>query len=358
MLDKLKQRIQEGLDGKFAGLKNGFKRVNDYIFNVQKSCYTLIGGDSGTFKTTVLDFIVSNAIEDAIAKGIDLTVYYYSFEIDELTKKCNWLSRAVNKKYGVEIPPQKIKGLGYDPSDPDTFDKKLTDDEQQMVDSCVDEVNLMFSKINFIFDPINPTGIRNDVFKHFEKHGTILHESYVNELGQTKQRISGYKPNNPNAHFILCIDHLALMKDEQGFDTKQNIDKMSEYTVQLRNLFGVSSFYLQQFNDSLSSVDRAKFKGVDLSPQKSDFKDSRNPYQDADVVIGLMAPYKLDMPTCLGYDVGRLRRNLIMLKIVKNRLADDNIAFGIYVKPRTGSFIELPKNPQAPEMEQFYKHQI
>ena len=91
----LEQRIEAGLEGKYKGLSNGFKDVNKYIFGIQKSCYTLIGGESGCFKTTMLDFMVANAIEDAIGNSIPIEVFYYSFEIDKLTKQCNWLSRAI-----------------------------------------------------------------------------------------------------------------------------------------------------------------------------------------------------------------------------------------------------------------------
>lgn len=41
------ERIKEGLEGKFEGLSNGLDRINKYIFGIQKSCYTLIGGLSG-----------------------------------------------------------------------------------------------------------------------------------------------------------------------------------------------------------------------------------------------------------------------------------------------------------------------
>jgi len=348
---ELKNRIKEGVDGAYEGLSNGFKRLNNFIFGVQKACYTLIGGDSGTYKTTLLDFIISSAIEDAIAQGKKINVFYYSFEIDALTKKCNWLSRAVANKYGKIIPPQKIKGLR---TKDNIEEMSLTEDEQQLVDSCILEVEEMFSRINFVFEPINPTGIRNELFKHFESRGKLLYEPYEDENGVKKQRIVGYSPNDPDEITIAAIDHLALMKDERGFDTKQNIDKMSEYSIFLRNVFKLSIFYLQQFNDGLSSVERSKFKGVDLSPQKSDFKDSRNPYTDADVVIGLMSPFKLDMASSLGYDVSRLKRKLVILKIIKNRLADDNIAIPIYVKPEIGSFIELPKDANSQEAKQFY----
>src|SRR5690606_18325194 len=100
-MSNLRERIKEGVSGKYQGLKNGFNVLNNYIFGVQKKCYTLLGGASGVYKTTYLDFVISNAIEDANAKGIPIDVFYYSFEIDELTKKCNWASKFVFDKYGV-----------------------------------------------------------------------------------------------------------------------------------------------------------------------------------------------------------------------------------------------------------------
>jgi len=340
----INERIKAGLEGSYSGLNNGFNRLNDYIFGVQKSCYTLIGGDSGTFKTTILDYIISNAIDDAIAKDIELEVFYYSFEIDKLSKQCNWLSRAVFNKYGVIISPKKIKGFG---------DNRLTLDEQELVNNCIPDIELAFSKIRFTWDPINPTGIRNDIIKFYESRGEILYEPYVDEKGNTQKKVIGYKPNNPNLMVINAIDHLYLMKEERGFDSKQNIDKMSEYTIFMRNTFGLTSFYLQQFNDGLNSVERLKFKGVDLSPQKSDFKDTRNPYSDSDIVLGLMNPYKLDMTTFNRYDVKKIGKNLVGLKILKNRLDEDNLSIGLYANPVAGRFEELPL-ADSPEILKYY----
>lgn len=46
-MSELKQRIEEGVEGKYEGLSNGFDRLNNYIFGVQRKCKTLIGGNSG-----------------------------------------------------------------------------------------------------------------------------------------------------------------------------------------------------------------------------------------------------------------------------------------------------------------------
>ena len=72
------ERITEGINGKYQGLNNGFKRINSFIFGIQRSCYMLIGGLSGAAKTTLLDFMLINAIQDANSKNIPINIFYYS----------------------------------------------------------------------------------------------------------------------------------------------------------------------------------------------------------------------------------------------------------------------------------------
>lgn len=241
-MSELRQRVKEGLEGKFKGLDNGLNRANRFLFATQRKTYTLLGGQSGTFKTTLLDYMVSSAIRDAQEKHIKLDVFYYSFEIDELSKKCGWLSREVYIKYGVEISPEKIKGLG---------DFRLSNEELSLVEAEIPNVDEMFSKIKFSFRPVNPTGIYYQLWKHGEENGRFEYESYVDEHGITKKKISKYIPHDPEAYTLICIDHAALTSKERGFTTKETLDKLSEYIIELRNMFGFSFIVLQQFNQGL-----------------------------------------------------------------------------------------------------------
>lgn len=329
----LRNRIAEGLSGKYKGLKNGLTRINKFIYGVQRKTITLIGGLSGAAKTTLVDFVLLKAIEDADAQGIPITIYYYSYEIDRETKKNNWLSYHIFNKYGVSIPPEVIGGLG---------DHEMTIEEQELADAEIDYIESLFDRIHFRFDPTNPTGIYKEFYRHAEANGTFTSEEYLDENNEKKKRITGYIPNNPDEYVIGVIDHLALAKLERQFTLKQNIDKLSEYFVWLRNICSYSFFPLQQFNQGLSSVDRIKYKGADLSPQQTDFKDSTNPYTDADVVLGIMNPYKMDMKEYLGYDLTILKHAFRSLKIIKNRKGRDNIAVGLYFKAEGGHFEELP----------------
>lgn len=336
-----KQRLEDGLAGKYHGLPNGINRFNRYLYGIQRKRYYLYGGLSGSAKTTLVDFKLLNALAYAKAKGIKVYVKYYSFEIDKETKIANFLSCHIFNKYKKIIPPQKILGLGK---------FRLTEDEKKLVDAELPYIDQLFSEIDFCFDPINPTGIYKDLLTHFRatgkfimrKYKKVTHNRFGVEQEEDAELMESYTPNDPEGYTICVIDHLALCKSENGMDTKHTIDKISEYTVLLRNICGLTAMYVQQFNQGLNSVDRQKFKGIDISPQQNDFKDTTNPYTDADCVMGIMNAFKMDMEECLGYDLTILRNRFRMLKIIKNRGGYDNVACGLTFLPEGGFFKELP----------------
>lgn len=339
-MTQFKQRIEQGLLGEYQGLSNGFNRINKYIYNIQRGNYTLLGGLSGSSKTTLCDFIILNGIQDAKAKRIPINVTYYSWEIDEITKKANWLSIIIYNKYDRVISPQTIKGLG---------DSRLTEEEKQIVFDELPELEQLFDSIKWHWTPINPTGLYHEWWKTMSSKGKFETDTYIDENGESKERIISWKANNPDEYNIIVIDHLALARMERGFTLKQNIDKISEYVVGCRNMFNMTFYIVQQFNQGLSNIERIKYRGVDLSPEQSDFRDSVNPYIDADIVLGLLNPYKMQLETSLTYNInvegfpGNLKGKYRLLKVIKNRLGQDNVSIGLFTKPEAGYFEELPK---------------
>ena len=224
----------------------------------------------------------------------------------------------------------------------------MNEDELEIVKNTIPDLEKLWSKINWIWESANPTGIYKSAWQHMSNRGTFKYSEYKDENGEDKKRIEGFELHNKNEYNVIVGDHLALLHLERGFTLKENLDKISEYSVKLRNLFGMTIIWLQQFNDGLSSIERIKFKGVDISPQQTDFKDSRNPYTDADVVLGIMNAYKLDMESCLGYNINikgakyNLLERFRLLKIIKNRLSRDGMSLGLLFIPEAGNFEELP----------------
>jgi hypothetical protein len=329
----LREQISKGLDGHFQGLANGFTRINELLFFIQRATYYLFGGLSGAAKTTLVDFMLHHAIDDADNQSIPLEVFYYSYEIPENRKKISWLSNHIYKKFGVSIHPKVIQGKG---------NFRMTIEEQELVDSEIEHIDEIFKRINFRFEPTNPTGIWKELWDYAEANGKFEYEKYTTHEGKEGKRIVRYTPNNPEAYVFIVIDHIYLAKLERGFTRKENIDKLSEYFIFFRNICGYTIFAVQQFNQGLNNVERAKFKDVDLSPNQGDFKDSTNPYQDCDVAIGVMNPFKMDFKEYMDYDLTKLGSSFRLFKIMKNREEEDNVCYGLYFKGSAGTFTELP----------------
>lgn len=334
----IRKRIHDGQIGKYTGLANGLGRINDHIYNVQRSYYYLIGGLSGTGKTTLVDFVLQTAIKHA-ENVLPLQVFYYSYEIDEETKFTQWLSNYIFTEHSIEIPAKKIAGLG---------DNRLTQQEYDIVNAALPGFEKIFNQVDFRFDPTNPTGIYKELLDYYKLNGQIIEEEYegLDEFGTVKiqKRIIGYRPNDPSKQVIVLLDHIALLKLERKFSLKENIDKMSEYCVWFRNIFGTTFFMLQQFNQGLHTIDRKKYSGEELIPQQNDFKDSGNPFQDADVAIGIMDPHAMGgaIRKIFDYDLSAIKKDFRLVNIMKNRKGRSHIVYGYYFNSRAGYFRVLP----------------
>jgi hypothetical protein len=154
--------------------------------------------------------------------------------------------------------------------------------------------------IDFIVEATNPTGVRNYIINKAIENGEFIKEKFnMREDGQlvTKERIVGYKPNDPNEFVIIVLDHLRKLKSEKGYDMKQRIDKMGEYETELRNWCGYTFVNILHLNRNLDAVDQMKYSGEYLYPTNSSFKDSGNFSEESDVVLTMMNPnddkYKL-----------------------------------------------------------------
>lgn len=91
------------------------------------------------------------------------------------------------------------------------------------------------------------------MWQYLSSKGDFTYVEYTDAEGNSKRKIDKFTASNPEAYNIIVLDHLLLLKKERGFSDKEVIDKMSEYMVELRNMFNVSGIFISQFNDGLIS---------------------------------------------------------------------------------------------------------
>lgn len=331
IFDQVVDLIEKGKEGRNIGLPFGnHERLLQYIPNIQKGTYYLLGALSGCGKTSYVDetfvfvpfeYVINNP-------NVKLDIIYYSYEIEKRIKIAKAVCRHIFYKHKIIVDVNYILSRGKNRISTEIF-------------NMVVETRDHFSKLEDILHikdiPIHPTGVNADLAKFYEKQGKISGE------GPTRT----YTPHHPNHYVIVVIDHIALSKREQGFSTKENIDKLSEYMVYNRNLYGTTPVLISQFNRDISGTDRVKVNR--LLPQNSDFKDSGNPFQDSNIVLALFAPHRMDIPTFDGHKVNILQDRYRALSILKNRDGDTDVIMSMKYIGEVGTFKELPNSSEIDE---------
>ena len=339
--EHLKKEVQSGLDGRNNGIPMGFNRLNRYI-GIRKSMYTLVGGLTGSGKTSFIDdAYVLNPFDWYISKAnttnIKLKIIYRSMERSGTYKLAKWISRKIFIDHGYLIPVNKLLG----------WTEKMTSDEHDLFLMYEEYAEGMKEVINIIGGPENPVGIAKELKAHALKNGRIEQLDEYNKI---------YVPNDENEVTIVVIDHIGLLKTTKDQPTKKAaIDKMSDELRYARDFFGYSPVVVSQFNRDISSPMR--LKNGDVEPQLEDFADSSSTQNDADVVLALFDPMRYKVADPSGYDLEKLRdgygaKYFRSLRLIKNSYGEDDVRIGLGFLGQIGMFKELKK--QRDMMDQDY----
>ena len=336
----LAKEVQNGLDGRNNGIPMGFDRLNRYI-GIRKSMYTLVGGLTGSGKTSFIDdAYVLNPFDWYISKAnntdVKLKIIYRSMERSRTYKFAKWVSRKIFLDHGMIIPVPKLLG----------WTSKMTKDEHDLFLTYEDYIGEMKEIITIIDGPDNPVGVAKQLKEHAEENG-IIHE--VDKYNRV------YEPNHDNTITMVIIDHIGLLKTTKDHNTKKaSIDKMSDELRYARDFFGYTPVVVSQFNRDISSPMR--IKNGDVEPQLEDFADSSSTQNDADVVVALFDPmrYKVEDPS--GYQLDKLKdeygaKYFRSLRLIKNSYGEDDVRIGLGFLGQIGMFKELPRLKEMTESD-------
>ena len=329
--NQLKQEVQLGLDGRNGGIPMGFDRLNRYI-GIRKSMYFLVGGLTGSGKTSFIDdAFVLNPFDWYISHSdpkIKLRIIYRSMERTRVYKLAKWVSRKIFLDHGIIIPVTKLLG----------WTDRMNHDEHDLFLMYEDYMGRMDEVITIIDGPENPVGIAKELKAHALQHGKI---EQVDEYNKR------YFPNNEREITLVIIDHIGLLKTTKDQTTKkQAIDKMSDELRFARDFYGYTPVVVSQFNRDISNPIR--IKNGDVEPQLEDFAESSQTQNDADVVLALFDPMRYKVADPSGYNLDKLKdeyggKYFRSLRLIKNSYGEDDVRIGLGFMGQIGMFKELPR---------------
>jgi hypothetical protein len=194
-----------------------------------------------------------------------------------------------------------------------------------------------------------------------EEYVEITHNDQTFTLTANQHR---YIFHNPETYVFIVIDGVGII-DTSAYEgnVKKAVDGLTNLLADSRDIYGFSPIMVSQFNRGISDNQRAKTQGSDLAPQESDFKDSGNTYQAADLAIGLFDAFKFKAFDAKGmyggYDVltGMMspqgHNRFRTMHILKNSYGRDGGVYGLKFIGECGYFEVLPR-PEDPKIHDVY----
>jgi len=332
--EQLKNEVQAGLDGRNNGIPMGFDRLNRFI-GIRKSMYFLVGGLTGSGKTSFIDdAFVLNPVDWYLTQKdpqIKLKIIYRSMERSRTYKLAKWISRKIFIDHGITIPVTKLLG----------WTDKMDHDEHDLFLMYEDYMNMVENVVTIIDGPENAVGIAKELKAHALKNGRI------EQIDEYNKR---YIPDDENTVTIVVLDHIGLLKTTKDQTTKKEaIDKMSDELRYARDFYGYTPVVVSQFNRSISNIMR--IKNGDVEPQLEDFAESSQTQNDADVVLALFDPLRYKVLDTSGYDLNKLKdqygaKYYRSLRLIKNSYGEDDVRIGLGFMGQVGMFKELPRQKE------------
>ena len=342
VFEKAMSSIERGREGLNKGIPIPFERLRRYLPNIQQKTYYLVGAGTKVGKTSLADDIFFYGAYDHIVANpseITLDIDYFSFEIDSETKILKGINRKLWHDYGLIVDASTILSRGEHKCSQEIYDLAKT--YRGYFDKMEDMVTVHDM-------PDNPTGINKYLINKARQHGRIIEKNIQKDPTKDPvMRFDKYIPNDPNRYWIIMIDHIALMLEERGYNTKQNIDKMSQYLVQLRNNFNAIPVVIQQL--AFDSESDQRHQAGRLTPTLKDFGDSKYTTRDANVIMTLFSPSRYNIERFQNYNINRLSNTYRNLEILENRDGEPNVNVGLNFIGECGTFRELPKAGEMTE---------
>ena len=193
----LKEEVDKGLAGNNGGIPMGFDRLNRYV-GIRRSMYYLIGGLTGSGKTSFIDdAFVLNPVDWALSKegqksGIKVKVWYRSMERSQTYKLAKWTCRKIFQEEGIIIPVNKLLG----------WTSKMTKEEHDLFLKYEDYMNELTEIVTIIDGPENPVGIAKELKAYALERGKI------EQIDKYNKR---YIPNDPTEITLVVLDHIGLL---------------------------------------------------------------------------------------------------------------------------------------------------
>lgn len=357
VIGNLKKRRENVIKGGVNCIPLPFQRFRSEVPGIEQGQYVIITATQKTGKTMLASYLyVYNVLDYAFDNKDKCSAHIIYFSLEESKERVieRYMSYLLYKLDNIRISPADLRSTSNE--------FPVTEEILNLLESDKYKERLKFFEecVQFETEDTNPTGILRVCEAYAKKVGTYKSHT-IPSKGNTFKEVDvfdSYTPNNPNHYKIVFIDHIGLVDREQGFKTKDAVDKMSEYFVKyLRNRYNFTCVAIQQQASESEGLEAIKQKK--MLPSAATLGDSKYTARDANLVIGLFDPSKFGLNQWLGYkindvDGSGLKNYGRFMYVIANRDGEMGGVCPLFFDGATCTFEELPRPDDVSAISQYY----
>ena len=358
VIDNLIERRKNVLAGGVNCIPFPFERFRTEIPGVEQGQYVLITANQKVGKSNLADFLYVFSVLDYCFEHPDqCSAHIIYFSLEESLQKVieRYMSYLLYKLDDIRIAPVDLRSTS----------KEYPVDEKILIllqsEKYQERLRFFEKCVQFETEDTNPTGILR-VCERYAKSVGDYRSHKMESRGNSFKEVDvfdSYTPNDPNHYKIVVIDHIGLVDKEQGFKTKDAVDKMSEYFVKyLRNRYGFTCVAIQQQASEAEGLEAIKAKR--MLPGTATLGDSKYTARDCDIAMGLFDPSKFGLSTWLGYPIAPsvngygLEKYARFMYVIANRNGEMGGICPLFFDGAVCHFEELPKPEETEKMASIF----
>jgi hypothetical protein len=353
----LRARRDKVLKGGVNCIPSPFKKFRRDFVGIEQKKYYLITAHEKSGKTQLFSYLfLYTALDYAYShpEKVRLKVFYYPLEEDEQSIVLRYMSYILyslsNKR--IRISPADLESTNEEHVLSEEVLKLLETEEYQK------RLKFFEEHVEFM-ESTNPSGVWFDLNAYADTHGKsiFIDEEYTNrDTGEIKKRkkFDHYEPDDPDEYVLIVVDHVSLLSQERNKTLRETINKLSEYMVTLRNKFHYTPVIIQQ--QSTETADLEAFKANKIRPTTAGLSDSKYTARDCNTMLGLVNPFKFELPTYLKYNIEKFQDNIRFLEVVIQRGGMAKGIAALFFDGATCFFSQLPKPEETGKINKYYEY--
>lgn len=349
MINELFKSIDDGRKGLNKGLSTGLDKLDSLTYGIIRENITLVGGSSGSGKSSVTLFIAVYRAYCELIKSGNINIHWliFSFEMSRTALFLRLLSMYLWDQYGLIVSHKEL--LSLEAPMPDEIYSKIVESRKWLEG--------LAERCTIIDKPVTAKRMYGICKSFAEEHGEFVVTNKGTKNGEEWES-HDYVPKDSQQYLMVIVDHVKLFDTQPGHTSKQEIDEACKYLIYFRDKCKCSIYMVQQLNRNHMSMDRrVESGGIYQDINLSDFSDTGDTVNASNTVLGMFYPAREKCAKWKDYIIDPRRGGLgeiaRTISLLKNRDGNADKSVGLAFYGECHQWKELPKASEIKDYEPY-----